>query len=45
VDLNLYGVLHCTKVVIDGMCEQRWGRVIMVSSGAGQIGLNIGVSL
>jgi 3-oxoacyl-[acyl-carrier protein] reductase len=45
VDINLYGVLNCTKAVIDGMCERGWGRVITISSGAGQVGLNIGVSL
>ena len=45
VDLNLYGVLHCTRAVIDGMCERRSGRVITISSAAGQIGLAIGVSL
>lgn len=45
VDINIYGVLNCTKAVIDGMCERGWGRVITISSGAGQVGLNIGVSL
>ena len=45
VDLNLYGVLHCTKAVLDGMCARRFGRVITISSGAGQVGLAIGVSL
>lgn len=45
IDLNLYGVLFCTKAVIDGMCERGWGRVITISSGAGQVGLGIGVSL
>jgi 3-oxoacyl-[acyl-carrier protein] reductase len=45
VDLNLYGVLHCTKAVVDGMCERGWGRVITVSSGAGQTGLALGISL
>lgn len=45
IDLNLYGVLHCTRAVIDGMCERRWGRVITISSIAGQQGANIGVSL
>lgn len=45
VDLNLYGVLHCTRATIDGMCERGWGRVITISSGAGQIGLSIGVAL
>jgi 3-oxoacyl-[acyl-carrier protein] reductase len=45
VDLNLYGVLHCTKAVIDGMCERGFGRVVTISSGAGQAGLDLGVSL
>ena len=45
VDLNLYGVLNCTKAVIDGMCERRFGRVVTISSGAGQIGIRLGVSL
>jgi NAD(P)-dependent dehydrogenase (short-subunit alcohol dehydrogenase family) len=45
VDLNLYGVLHCTKAVIDGMCTRRFGRVITISSGAGQIGVRLGISL
>ncbi len=45
VDVNLYGVLNCTKAAIDGMCERGWGRVITISSGAGQVGLNLGVSL
>jgi NAD(P)-dependent dehydrogenase (short-subunit alcohol dehydrogenase family) len=45
VDLNLYGVLHCTRAVLDGMCTRRFGRVITISSGAAQVGLGIGVSL
>lgn len=45
VDLNLYGVLHCTRAVLDGMCARGFGRVITISSGAGQVGLAIGVSL
>lgn len=45
VDLNLYGVLHCTRAVLDGMCERRFGRIVTISSGAGQVGLGIGVSL
>jgi 3-oxoacyl-[acyl-carrier protein] reductase len=45
LDLNIRGVLHCTRAVIDGMCQQKWGRVITVSSIAGQTGLPIGVSL
>ena len=45
VDLNLYGVIHCAHAVIDGMCERGWGRIVTISSGAGQIGIPIGVSI
>jgi 3-oxoacyl-[acyl-carrier protein] reductase len=45
IQLNLYGVLHCTRAVVDGMCERRDGRIITISSGAAQVGLPIGVSL
>lgn len=45
LDLNLYGVLNCTKAVIDGMCTRRFGRVITISSAAGQIGIPLGISL
>jgi NAD(P)-dependent dehydrogenase (short-subunit alcohol dehydrogenase family) len=45
VDLNLYGVLNCVKTLIDAMCERGFGRVITISSGAGQIGIPLGVSL
>jgi NAD(P)-dependent dehydrogenase (short-subunit alcohol dehydrogenase family) len=45
IAINLYGVLHCTKTVIDGMCERGHGRVVTISSGAGAIGMDFGVSL
>lgn len=45
IALNLYGVLYCTKTVIDGMCERGHGRVITISSAAGAIGFDLGVSL
>jgi 3-oxoacyl-[acyl-carrier protein] reductase len=45
IDLNLYGVLHGVRAVVDDMCQRRWGRIITISSGAGQVGLAIGVSL
>ena len=45
VDLNLYGVLHCTHAVLGGMCDRGRGRVVTISSEAGRLGLGIGVSL
>ena len=45
VDLNLYGVLHCTRAVLDGMCGRGFGRIITISSEAGRIGLPFGVAL
>jgi len=44
IDVNLYGVLNCTRAVINGMRDRNWGRVITISSGAGITGLRIGVS-
>jgi 3-oxoacyl-[acyl-carrier protein] reductase len=45
IDVNLYGVVNCVKTTIDGMCERGFGRVITISSGSGQTGQNIGVSM
>ena len=45
VDLNLYGVLHCTHAVVGGMCDRGRGRIVTISSEAGRTGLGIGVSL
>jgi 3-oxoacyl-[acyl-carrier protein] reductase len=45
VDLNLYGVLHCTRAVLDGMAERGFGRIVTISSGAGQTGIPLGVSV
>lgn len=44
IDVNLFGVLHCSRAVINGMCERGFGRVITISSGAAVTGLRIGVS-
>lgn len=44
ITVNLFGVLHCSRAVINGMCERGFGRVITISSGAGITGLRIGVS-
>ena len=45
VDVNLYGVMNCTKAVLDSMLERRWGRIVTISSGAGQMGVGIGISI
>ena len=45
IDVNLYGPANCCKAVLDSMCERGWGRVITISSGAGQTGLGIGITL
>jgi NAD(P)-dependent dehydrogenase (short-subunit alcohol dehydrogenase family) len=45
VDVNLWGVVNCTKAVIDGMCDRGWGRVITISSGAGVVGIRLGISM
>ena len=45
VAVNLYGVLNCSRSVIEGMCERGWGRVITISSGAGVTGMRMGISI
>lgn len=44
ININLFGVMNCCHAVIDGMCERGWGRIITISSGAGNAGVAIGVS-
>jgi NAD(P)-dependent dehydrogenase (short-subunit alcohol dehydrogenase family) len=44
IDVNLYGVLNCCRAVINGMNARRFGRIITISSGAGTVGLALGVS-
>jgi len=44
IAVNLYGVLNCCHAVIGGMCDRGWGRVITIASGAGTVGLRLGVS-
>jgi NAD(P)-dependent dehydrogenase (short-subunit alcohol dehydrogenase family) len=45
IDVNLMGVLHCTRAVINGMIGRGWGRVITISSTAGRVGGAINVSI
>jgi NAD(P)-dependent dehydrogenase (short-subunit alcohol dehydrogenase family) len=44
IDVNIYGVMNCTRAVLDGMCARGFGRIITIASGAGQAGLALGVS-
>jgi len=44
IGVNLYGMFNCCKAVLDSMIERNWGRIITISSGAGQRGMDIGVS-
>jgi NAD(P)-dependent dehydrogenase (short-subunit alcohol dehydrogenase family) len=36
--LITYGVLNCSKAVLPGMKERRWGRIVSVISDAGRVG-------
>ncbi|MBB5628052.1 SDR family NAD(P)-dependent oxidoreductase [Sphaerisporangium krabiense] len=42
--VNVYGMLNCCKAVIGGMIDRGHGRIVTITSGAGQQGLDIGVS-
>lgn len=44
IGVNLDGVLHCVHAVLPGMRERRWGRIVVISSGAGTEGVGIGVA-
>lgn len=44
IDVNLYGVMNTSHTVLKGMAQRGFGRIIAISSGAGVIGLPIGVS-
>lgn len=42
--VNLDGVMNCTHTVLPGMIERGWGRIIGIVSGAGTVGVGIGVA-
>ncbi len=44
IEVNLRGVLNCVHAVINPMVEAGWGRIITISSGAGNAGVDIGVA-
>lgn len=37
-DVCIYGVMNCTKAVIQGMIEQRYGKIVNILSDAGRVG-------
>jgi 2-hydroxycyclohexanecarboxyl-CoA dehydrogenase len=39
INLNLYGVLNCTKAVIGHMVGRKSGKIVNIASGAGRTGL------
>jgi 3-oxoacyl-[acyl-carrier protein] reductase len=43
IELNLYGVMNCTRAVVGGMCDRGWGRIVVISSGAALDGLDFGL--
>jgi 3-oxoacyl-[acyl-carrier protein] reductase len=38
LQVNLYGVMHCTHAALPHMIERRWGRIITIVSDAGRTG-------
>ena len=38
INLNLWGVINCTRAVLDGMLERRSGAVVSIGSDAGRMG-------
>jgi NAD(P)-dependent dehydrogenase (short-subunit alcohol dehydrogenase family) len=36
--------MNCVHTVVHGMCERGYGRIITISSGAGTVGISLGVS-
>jgi NAD(P)-dependent dehydrogenase (short-subunit alcohol dehydrogenase family) len=44
INLNVVGTMNMIRRSLPAMIEQGWGRIIQISSGAGSVGLPIGVS-
>ena len=38
INLNLWGMIHCTRAVLDGMIARRRGAIVSLGSDAGRIG-------
>ncbi len=37
IQINLYGVFHCTKIVLPGMIQRRYGKIVNIASVAGAV--------
>lgn len=44
LDLNLRAILGLTRLVVPGMCERRFGRVVIITSESWRLGLSMGLS-
>lgn len=44
IEVNLRGVMNTAHATINGMIERGWGRIVTISSGAGNAGVGIGVA-
>ncbi len=38
IDVNLFGVLNCTRAVINNMIQQKYGKIVNIISDAGRVG-------
>ncbi|MBX6388045.1 MAG: SDR family oxidoreductase [Frankia sp.] len=45
IELNIFGSINCVHATLEDMIAAGWGRIIQISSGAGRVGLNIGVAV
>lgn len=44
LDLNLRAVIGLTRLVLDDMCERKFGRIVIISSESWRVGLSYGLS-
>ncbi len=44
IDLNVYGVMNTCHAALPGMRERGFGRLVTISSGAGAVGIPLGIS-
>lgn len=44
IELNLFGVVNCTRAVVDAMCDRGWGRIVTIASSSAFMGSTTGVT-